>query len=115
MSCKGDSETSAQPAGTPSGSRGNIQAGATQDKTPGFDPAAVPQETDAEAAATPTSPNSSAQHPANFTNQASFANAMRPMDSEPGLRPGNNWPVLVIAAVVVLAAVVFVIAAMLSP
>ncbi|TIX42947.1 MAG: hypothetical protein E5V40_05110 [Mesorhizobium sp.] len=103
---------SAQPAATPSGFRGNIQAGATQD-TPGFDPAAAPQETDAEAAATPTSPK--AQHPANFTNQASFANAMRPMDSEPSLRPGNNWPVLVIAAVVVLAAVVFVIAAMLSP
>ncbi|RUW69965.1 MULTISPECIES: hypothetical protein [unclassified Mesorhizobium] len=98
----------AQPAG-------NIQAGAAQDKTPGFDPAAVPQETDAEAAATRTSPNPTAKHTANFTNQASFANAMRPMDSEPGLRPGNNWPVLVIAAVVVLAAVVFVIAAMLSP
>lgn len=34
--------------------RGDIQAGATRDKTPGFDPAAAPQETDAEAAGTPS-------------------------------------------------------------
>jgi hypothetical protein len=39
---------------------------------------------------------------------------MRPLGSEPDLQPGDNWPVLVIAAVVVVAAAVFVIAAMLS-
>ncbi|WP_435528771.1 hypothetical protein [Mesorhizobium robiniae] len=48
-----------------------------------------------------------------FKNEASFANAMRPVRSEPDLQPGKNWPVLVIAAVVLVAAAVFVIAAML--
>lgn len=33
--------------------RGDIQAGLTGDKRPGFDPALVPRETDAEAAGTP--------------------------------------------------------------
>jgi len=35
--------------------RGDIQAGLTGDKRPGFDPALVPLETDAEAAGTPLS------------------------------------------------------------
>ncbi|TIM79018.1 MAG: hypothetical protein E5Y58_02445 [Mesorhizobium sp.] len=94
--------------------RGDIQAGATRDKTPGFDPAAVPEETDAEAA--------DVQHPLaearprrqpEFTNEASFGDAMRPAGSEPGLQPGKNWPVLVIAAVVLVAAAAFLLAALL--
>jgi hypothetical protein len=36
--------------------RGDIQAGLTGDKRPGFDPALAPLETDAEAAGTPLSP-----------------------------------------------------------
>jgi hypothetical protein len=38
---------------------------------------------------------------------------MQPMEGEPRLQPRKNWPVLVIAAVVALAATVFLIAAML--
>ncbi len=86
-----------------------------QDKTPGFDPAIAPLETDAEAADTQnpiarTSPPRS--HP-KFENDASFANAMRPVESEPELRPRSNWPLLVIAAVVLIAAAVFLAASML--
>jgi hypothetical protein len=99
---------------TPAKTRGDIQAGATQDKTPGFDPAAAPGETDAEAADV-TNPAAEARprRQPEFTNEASFGNAMRPVESKPGLQPGKNWPVLVIAAVVLIAAAVFVIAAML--
>ncbi|RWM14860.1 MAG: hypothetical protein E5X53_24920 [Mesorhizobium sp.] len=99
---------------TPAEARGDIQAGATQDKTPGFDPAAAPEETDAEAADVPN-PVAEArpQRQPEFTNEASFADAMRPVGSEPDLQPRSNWPVLVIAAVVLVAAAVFVIAAML--
>ncbi|QIA24437.1 hypothetical protein A9K68_023550 [Mesorhizobium sp. AA22] len=95
--------------------RGDIQAGATQDKTPGFDPAAAPEATDAEAADVP-SPAAEARprRQPEFTNEASFGDAMRrPVGSEPDLQPRSNWPVLVIAAVVLVAAAVFVIAAML--
>ncbi|TIT01591.1 hypothetical protein [Mesorhizobium sp.] len=104
----------AQRDQTPAKARGDIQAGATQDKTPGFDPAAAPEETDAEAADVPN-PVAEArprQQP-EFTNEASFADAMRPVASEPDLQPRQSWPVLVIAAVVLIAAAVFVIAAML--
>jgi hypothetical protein len=94
--------------------RGQIQAGRTEDKTPGFDPAAAPQETDAEAGdgANPTGP--ATRHEARFTNQASFANAMRRPDNASGLNPGRRGPVLVIAAAVVLAAAVFLLAALLG-
>jgi hypothetical protein len=94
--------------------RGDIQAGATQDKTPGFDPAAAPEKTDAEAAGVPN-PVAEARprRQPEFTNEASFGDAMRPAASEPGLKPGKNWPVLVIAAVVLVAAAAFVLAAML--
>jgi hypothetical protein len=95
--------------------RGDIQAGKTQDKTPGFDPAAAPQETDAEAAGLPNpAAEARPRRQPEFTNEASFANAMRPVESEPDLQPRNNWPVLVIAAVVLVASAVFVIAAMLG-
>jgi hypothetical protein len=104
----------AQRDQTPAKARGATQAGATQDKTPGFDPAAAPEETDAEAAGVPNpAAEARPRRQPKFTNEASFANAMRPVESQPDLQPGNNWPVLVIAAVVVVAAAVFVIAAML--
>jgi hypothetical protein len=38
---------------SPAAARGRIQAGETGDKVPGFDPAAAPLETDAEAGGTP--------------------------------------------------------------
>ncbi|PAQ11057.1 hypothetical protein CIT26_06835 [Mesorhizobium temperatum] len=105
----------AQRDQTPAKARGAIQGGATRDKTPGFDPAAAPEETDAEAAGVPN-PVAEARprRQPEFTNEASFANAMRPVEGAPDLQPRNNWPLLVIAAVVLMAAAVFVIAAMLG-
>jgi hypothetical protein len=103
---------------TPSQDRGTIQAGATGDKTPGFDPAAAPLETDAEAGdapgaarATPPRGRGAANQASGFTNEASFANAMQPIEGEANLQPRRNWPILVIAAIVIVAAAVFVIAA----
>ncbi|PBC06963.1 hypothetical protein [Mesorhizobium sp. WSM3859] len=97
---------------SPTEQRGDIQAGASQDKTPGFDPAAAPLETDAEAAAAPSPAAQGAGHKPNFTNQASFANAMRPPENAPDLQPRRNGPVLVIVALIVLAAVAFLFAAL---
>ncbi|MBZ9996821.1 MULTISPECIES: hypothetical protein [unclassified Mesorhizobium] len=101
---------------TPASARGEIQAGTTQDKTPGFDPSVAPLETDAEAADT-RNPTTEADPPRSrrpkFENEASFANAMLPVESEPELRPQSNWPLLIIAAVVLVAAAVFLLASML--
>ncbi|ESY73755.1 hypothetical protein NKJ90_28715 [Mesorhizobium sp. M0051] len=84
------------------------------DKTPGFDPAAAPSRTDAEAADTPNDAGQpSPKRQSRFKNQASFANAMRPMENRADIRPGNNWPVLVIAIAVLVAAAVFILAAIL--
>ena len=93
---------------------GQVQAGMPEDKTPGFDPAAAPEETDAEAgdAANPARP--ATRHEAKFTNQASFANAMRRPEDASGLHPGRKGPVLVIAAAVVLAAAAILLAALLA-
>ncbi|TPM96606.1 hypothetical protein [Mesorhizobium sp. B2-1-3A] len=99
---------------SPAENRGDIQSGTTGDKTPGFDPAAAPQETDAEAADAGTVPVPAATGTPAFANQASFANAMRPPDDERTPSPARTGPVLVIAALVVIAAVVFVGAAMLG-
>lgn len=100
---------------TPVSARGEIQSEETQDKTPGFDPAVAPMETDAEAADTqnppPTEPPRSRRP--KFENEASFANAMRPVEGEPEPRPRSNWPLLVVAAVVLVAAAVFLAASML--
>ncbi|TIU74804.1 MAG: hypothetical protein E5W15_02760 [Mesorhizobium sp.] len=96
---------------TPAEARGEIQAGRTQDKTPGFDPAAAPQ--DAEAGAVSTSAAPAEPRKPNFTNQSSFAHAMRPPENAPHLEPSRNGPVLVIVALVVLAAVAFLLAAAL--
>ncbi|MER8613982.1 hypothetical protein [Mesorhizobium sp. M0435] len=107
--------TDAAPLGrSPAQARGDIDAGREGDKTPGIDPAAAPVETDAESAgdAPATNPAPPRETP-EFTNQASYANAMRPLRDEPDVQPRRYWPVLVIAAFVVLAAAVFVGAAML--
>ena len=49
-----DRTTTSEPTGAQV--RGDIQAGLTGDKQPGFDPAMAPMETDAEAGGTPTKP-----------------------------------------------------------
>lgn len=59
----------------------DIDAGKQGDKTPGFDPAAVPMEADAEAGGFSTEASDhavEAEHPTR-QNEASTANAMRPM------------------------------------
>ncbi|MBZ9702749.1 MULTISPECIES: hypothetical protein [unclassified Mesorhizobium] len=101
---------------TPAAARGEVQAGATRDKTPGFDPAVAPFETDAEAAdtqnpVTEAGPQRSLRP--KFENDASFANAMRPVENEPELQPRSNWPLMMIAAVVLIAAAVFLAASLL--
>ncbi|ESX09499.1 hypothetical protein X768_17740 [Mesorhizobium sp. LSJC265A00] len=98
----------------PAEDRGDIQSGVTEDKTPGFDPAAAPMETDAEAADTCAVPVPAATGTPAFANQASFANAMRRPDDEHAPAPSKNGPVLAIVALVVVAAVVFVVAAILA-
>ncbi|ESY17727.1 hypothetical protein X750_24560 [Mesorhizobium sp. LNJC394B00] len=98
----------------PAEDRGDIQSGVTEDKTPGFDPAAAPMETDAEAADTCAVPVPAATGTPAFANQASFANAMRRPDDERAPAPSKNGPVLAIVALVVVAAVVFVVAAILA-
>ncbi|MER8392946.1 hypothetical protein NKH10_13665 [Mesorhizobium sp. M1340] len=107
--------TDAAPVGrSPAQARGDIDAGRGGDKTPGIDPAAAPMETDAESAGSVPAKDRSAPHEKpEFTNQASYANAMRPLKDEPDVQPRRYGPVLVIAAIVVLAAAVFIGAAML--
>ncbi|MER9593645.1 hypothetical protein [Mesorhizobium sp. M0244] len=105
----------AAPVGrTPPRARGDIDAGREGDKTPGIDPAAAPVETDAESAGNPSAKDPSPPRKTpKFTNQASYADAMRPLRDEPDVQPRRYGPVLVIAAFVVLAAAVFIGAAML--
>ncbi|MER8864892.1 hypothetical protein NKI19_14415 [Mesorhizobium sp. M0751] len=107
--------TDAAPLGrSPAQARGDIDAGREGDKTPGIDPAAAPMETDAESAGTaPARDPSRPRETPKFTNQASYGNAMRPLQDEPDVQPRRYGPVLVIAAIVVLAAAVFIGAAML--
>ncbi|MER9868398.1 hypothetical protein NKJ35_14560 [Mesorhizobium sp. M0136] len=106
--------TDAAPVGrSPAQARGDIDAGRGGDKTPGIDPAAAPMETDAESAGSVPANDRSAPHEKEFTNQASYANAMRPLNDAPDVQPSRYGPVMVIAAIVVLAAAVFIGAAML--
>ncbi|MER8427186.1 hypothetical protein [Mesorhizobium sp. M1403] len=107
--------TDAAPFGrSPPRVRGDIDAGREGDKTPGIDPAAAHMETDAESAGNAPEKDPAPRHETpKFTNQASYANAMRPLKDEPAVQPRRYGPVLVIAAIVVLAAAVFVGAAML--
>ncbi|PBB33086.1 hypothetical protein [Mesorhizobium sp. WSM3868] len=98
----------------PAEGRGEMQMGFTRDKTPGFDPSAAPQETDAEAGGSTSSAHRVASDEPKFTNQASFADAMQRPQNAPGLQPSRNGPVLVIAALVVLAGAAFLLAARLG-
>jgi hypothetical protein len=89
---------------------GTIQKGETGDKTPGFDPAAVPLETDAEAGGTPTPPgldDQTSRVVPEHTNATSYASAMRPL-GERETQGATSWIVLVAAgaAVVAIAALV---------
>lgn len=71
---------------TPHQVHADIQAGRYRDKTPGFDPAAAPMETDAEAGGASTDAGKDkpfhAEHPV-VQNQASTGTAMRPLGRLP--------------------------------
>jgi hypothetical protein len=102
------------PTENPTQKRHDIDAGHMADKTPGFDPAAAPMETDAEAGGA-ASPSGSAAEPKGqqrFVNAASYANAMRPTGTEAPV--GRKYgPVFVaIAVIVILAAGAIIIATM---
>jgi hypothetical protein len=85
----------------PAATRGDIQAGRTGDKTPGFDPAAAPMETDAEASgvSTPAAAELPARGRPEHTNATSHASAMRPLGNraeraEPRNRRREVWALL---------------------
>jgi hypothetical protein len=98
------------PARPAAAVRGDIQKGRTGDKVAGFDPAAAPLETDAEAAGTPMPVEDSSLpsgSPAANPNAASHGTAMRRFASERSL-PRSWLPfsifVLVLAALIAAAA-----------
>jgi|SRR5690606_10094276 len=95
--------------------RGNIQKGYTGDKIPGFDPAAAPLETDAEAAGTseplpgkealnrgPSIGNADA-------NASSHGNAMRPFDGERQARGSRTWLLIAALIIVLIVIAIFVL------
>lgn len=101
------------PKSGPAKARGDIQAGRTGDKTPGFDPAAAPMETDAEAGgiATPSPDIAAMRHPRTVTpehtNATSYASAMRRPDS---IRPARRLPIFVwIVALLAVAVVIWLL------
>lgn len=78
-------------ARNPAQLRGDIQSGVTGDKRAGFDPAAAPLETDAEAAGTPLSDDHLAPEP-RVTPPGHAADAYaNAMESTTSLRK-PNWP-----------------------
>jgi cobalamin biosynthesis Mg chelatase CobN len=101
--------------------RGAIDQGKTGDKVSGFDPAAAPMEADAEAGGEATAPDmSSIPRGPSLTaqplgvevepgfNAASHGSAMRRFDQDGSKSRGiPGWPIMIILAVVVIAAVLF--------
>ncbi|ESY66342.1 hypothetical protein X743_28380 [Mesorhizobium sp. LNHC252B00] len=80
---------------SPAQARGDIDAGREGDKTPGFDPATAPVETDAESAGNaPVRAPAPPRDTPKFTNEAGYANAMRPLNGQPHIQPrryGRSW------------------------
>lgn len=99
---------------TPARQRADIDAGRKGDKTPGFDPAVAPMETDAEAGGDTTGPSANPQPDSRprFRNEASFGDAMLPMVTEPKLEPGRTGPVMVLAGAAIVILVVVIAAAL---
>jgi len=92
--------TPSQPTGAQV--RGDIQAGLTGDKQPGFDPAMAPMETDAEAGGTPPKPGEAltARTEQRQGKQQEVSrdsgNAMRPVFSGNQPQRAGFWPVFVL-------------------
>jgi len=86
-----------RPDTNPAQIRGDVQHGRTGDKTRGFDPAAAPLETDAEAAGTPLTGEvtRSAQAgqlrktPADISTE--YADALRPLSDGERINPIRQW------------------------
>jgi cobalamin biosynthesis Mg chelatase CobN len=92
------------------GVRANTEHGVTGDKIAGFDPAASPLETDAEAGGVPTQGGGAAQAAANgrlpTANGSAHANAMQAFETAE--QPKTRSPFLVYVALVALALVVII-------
>lgn len=92
---------------TPSNVRGDIQKGLAGDKKPGFDPAAVPMETDAEAGGTPTTAEAAAMdrqaqlHPNPGDYQGGNASAMRKFDTPPPRERTRPVGKLLVVAIII--------------
>ncbi|RLP23997.1 hypothetical protein D8676_18360 [Mesorhizobium sp. YM1C-6-2] len=86
--------------------RGAVDRGLAEDKTPGFDPAAAPMETDAEAgSATDHSEMSVARDapgPLPRVNAASHGNAMRPIDDQKERSSSTPFLPLILGVVLVI-------------
>jgi hypothetical protein len=97
---------------TPQQERAAIDAGRKGDKTPGFDPAVAPMETDAEAAGTHTrsTEDAGADSSPRFRNAAAFDNAMRPKAGLPN--PQQHGALWVIGAMVLVIAIIIGAAAL---
>ena len=95
---------------TPIQQRSDVDSGRHGDKTPGFDPAAAPMETDAEAAGTRLEGETNAPPRDNprFQNGASYGNAMRSIEDEPGAKEEGGWPSLAVAATIIISIAVVI-------
>ena len=99
--------------------RGDIQKGLTGDKVPGFDPAAAPMETDAEAAGTPdypsdySEPNMGPPADNRDAHQASNADAMRRFEGKqqphPSRRTTRIWWFLLGVVAILIVVILFVL------
>jgi hypothetical protein len=80
--------------------RGDIQKGYAGDKVPGFDPAAAPLETDAEAAGThqPAMPERPTYRSVKGANSSSHGTAMRPFEADQSSRRPLFWFIIVALA-----------------
>lgn len=97
--------------------KGDINAGRTKDKRPGFDPAMAPVSTDAEAGGSPMSEAQvreariselSEQH---HGKDISYGDAMRPVE---GQADRGHYGFVVVAGVVAVAAMIIAVVALLS-
>ncbi|OAP39137.1 hypothetical protein AU381_08525 [Sinorhizobium glycinis] len=107
-------ETESNPAQV----RGDIQRGRTGDKRPGFDPAAAPLETDAEAAGTPLDAEATRNaraaqvHGKPTDRSTEFGDAMRPFEtarSGESSRPRLGMALLIIGVLFAAAVLVYAI------
>jgi hypothetical protein len=106
--------TGSQDGTNPAQIRGDIQAGRTRDKRPGFDPASAPLETDAEAGGSAFNPEdvriARRQNQSNPCHENSnYATAMR-RAGDASYRRHAGWPRMLLLALgcVVVVMVVFI-------